>query len=259
MLLDLKSFLTQSYTLWLINLSHFLIMHQVNSHTCNFHWPSKTCHHSGLPCSCHCFLCSVCEGLIIYIPQLKAKTRAGDIWNKPQFSSLVRKGGLFFIFYQGWQHTGWLYLKSIVAAVQIFLYLTNFFSFLTAPSGLIAAENRADEDEKVFLAGRRIVWGRPSASFPRPTPVCRVARDQLWNAAMVAKDPHTHHTVNQNPKLHFIRLLSLQRLSHHSINTPSPPSKFVFPLFLYTWKCSRTVPAFWCGSLFRTSVQETTQ
>jgi hypothetical protein len=35
-----------------------------------------------------------------------------------------------------------------------------------------------------------------------------------------------NRTVNQNPKLHFIRRLSLQTLSHHSINTPPP--KFCF-------------------------------
>ena len=44
-----------------------------------------------------------------------------------------------------------------------------------------------------------------------------------------------NRTVNQNPKLHFIRRLSLQTLSHHSINTPPPKFCFssLFSIFFF--------------------------
>lgn len=103
---------------------------------------------------------------------------------------------------------------------------------------------------------RRLAWSWPSTSpwFPctkGPVQECRMTVTEGH-----ALSPHCE----SKPKLYFIRLLSLQRLSHHSINTPClPPSKFVFPPFPCIWKCSRTVPALWCGFLFFTLVQQTTQ
>lgn len=103
------------------------------------------------------------------------------------------------------------------------------------------------------LALRLPMW--PRAGF-------RVARDRCWNAVTVTEGPIRSPHYESQPKLHFISLLSLQRLSHHSINTRRPPpnlfSSFFFFL-LYTWKCSGTVPAFWCGSLFCSLAQETAQ
>lgn len=90
----------------------------------------------------------------------------------------------------------------------------------------------------------------------------RVPRD--WNAGTVTEGHmHSPHCESK-PKLCFIRLLSLQRLSHHSINTLVSPLQICFPssfffLFSYTWKCSGSVPTFWCGSLFCTLAQQTTQ
>lgn len=60
-----------------------------------------------------------------------------------------------------------------------------------------------------------------------------VIEDQCWNAVTVTEGPtHSPHCESK-PKLHFIRLLSLQRLSHHSINTPvSPHPNLFFLVFL---------------------------
>lgn len=123
MLLHFWSFLTQTSTLQLINLSHFLNMHEGNSHTQTIS-TDLVKPRSGLPCSCRCFF-----GLILSVPRLKAKTQGADIWHKPQFSSSVGKRCLVFIFHQGGQHPGWLYLKSTVAAVQVLLHLTVILDF----------------------------------------------------------------------------------------------------------------------------------
>lgn len=88
---------------------------------------------------------------------------------------------------------------------------------------------------------RKVSWARGIRYFgvgPPPPPVVRtgfrVARDQCWNAVTVTEGPtHSPHCESK-PKLHFIRLLSLQRLSHHSINTPVSPLQICFPSFFFT-------------------------
>lgn len=71
----------------------------------------------------------------------------------------------------------------------------------------------------------------------------RVPRDRCWNAETVTGGPTRSPHCESKPKLCFIRLLSLQRLSHHSINIPVCPLQICFPSFFWHMKmlrdCSR--------------------
>lgn len=89
--------------------------------------------------------------------------------------------------------------------------------------------------ERLARLEEHVIWSWPSASSCGPVALgFRVARNRCWNAVTVTEGPtHSPHCESK-PKLHFIRLLSLQRLSHHSINTPLSPLQICFPSFFCT-------------------------
>lgn len=95
-------------------------------------------------------------------------------------------------------------------------------------AGFDAAEKRLAQFEE------HVIWSLALCLLLWPCAGFRVARNRCWNAVTVTEGPtHSPHCESK-PKLHFIRLLSLQRLSHHSINTPVSPLQICFPSFFFT-------------------------